>query len=81
MRELFKMGFHMVMVDLLMLMVIFIREILNLEEQMDMEPIKIKLQYIKDNLKIIINMVKEFKKEKIFILKVDIVLIKKHKEL
>lgn len=81
MRELFKMGFHMVMVDLLMLMVIFIREILNLEEQMDMEPIKIKLQYIKDNLKIIINMVKEFKKEKIFILKVDIVLIKKLKEL
>lgn len=81
MRELFKMGFHMVMVDLLMLMVIFIREILNLEEQMDMEPIKIKLQYIKGNLKIIINMVKEFKKDKISILKVDIVSIKKLKEL
>ena len=81
MRELFKMEFHMVMVDLLMLVVIFIREILNLEEQMDMEPIKIKIQYIKDNLKIIISMVKEFKKEKIFILKVDIVLIKKLKEL
>ena len=81
MRELFKMEFHMVMVDLLMLVVIFIREILNLEEQMDMEPIKIKIQYIKDNLKIIISMVKEFKKEKISILKVDIVLIKKLKEL